>query len=224
MQKQSAEVLDNLNELLSTEEGQKAFAEVEPGIGCVDEGIARRLLCYTAGSFITLPKEEATKKIKQSEAEWFSNHVACGAAALAAKGSGYSPEEFANAWAKEITNATNKPFKYISELDRPDYHDASVVYLVGTERFSHVGTNWPKGFTITLSQGAPITDLEIVLSIAFGAHGLGEKLTAENPFRIIILGSKKMSTEDIRKLAFPLIKEELKNKTKIIEAMVTMVN
>ena len=220
MQKQSAEILDNLNELLKTEEGQRAFTEVEPGIGCVDEGIAKRLLCYTAGSFITLPKEEAMQKIKQSSAEWFSNHVACGAAALAAEGSGHSPEAFAEAWAKEVELATSKPFKYIGELDRPSYHDASVVYLVGTNRFSHVNTIWPKGFTITLSQGAPISDLGIVLGIAFGEHGLGEKLTAESPFRIVILGSKEMSAEEIKRQALPFIGEEIKDKVKIVEATV----
>jgi hypothetical protein len=222
MQKFGPEVLDNIESFFENPEAAEGFAEVESLIGCVDEGIPARLSCYTAGSFITLPDDEAIAKIKENGAEAFTSHAGCGACALAAGKHDADPNAYQTQWDTKMEEATGKKrASFYEHLDRPEHmHDAGVVYLVGTERFSHVDSVWPKGFTITLSQGAPASDLGIVLSIAFGGHGLGDTLTAQNPFRIVVLGGEKMSAAEIEEQISQYIPEDKKNRIKVISTTV----
>ena len=222
MQKFGPEILDNIESFFEKPEAREAFAPVENIIGCVDEGIPARLSCYTAGSFITLPDNEAVNKIRENSAESFSTHKGCGACALVAKQKGAEPSAYLEEWATKMESETGKKrSEHYENMDRPEgMHDARVAYLVGTERFSHVNSVWPKGFIVTLSQGAPASDLELVLSIAFGDHGQGDNLTEQNPFRIVILGGDMMSAEEIENTVSQYIPEDKKSRIKVISTTV----
>lgn len=204
---------ENLPEL------KKAFAPIDRGLRCIDEGTPGGV--HMAGSGI-LDQKAASNFVRHAQVDGIYSHEGCGAAALYAKNMGLDASQSDNygvEWAKKLAEQAGVPYKGhidFDQMNRPkETHDARVVYYDGTGKFDPTLVNGlPKGFVISrryLDPKYSQQELEIAISIALGHEGFGDKFSRENPFWILTVGNnqdKHLSGEILSKE----VAEVLKNK------------
>lgn len=162
-----------------------------------------------------------------------TSHGGCGAAGLAYKrdfpDSSPKPEEieqYAKDWVRKVaeeigqqSQAANRQGQAVKcqhieagDMERPpEFHTARVVYYDGIGGFNpNKEIGLPMGFVIERKFVSPeyaAEELNVVVNIAFGHHGLGDLFTSESPFTIIPMAG---SEEELDKLNSE-IQEAIKN-------------
>lgn len=160
-----------------------------------------------AGSGILLGVEKTVELFRNNEdlqksIKTITWHEGCGAAALAQQTNpDITAESFVLELAKRLKEELGMDCEVLkikgekeaeeeAALTRPfEYHNAMSVYVNGTtQAFDYVKNNTlPAGFTLDsgyFGQEVAEKELAVVLSIAFGGHGMNELITKENPFMI----------------------------------------
>ncbi|GAC1412854.1 MAG: hypothetical protein NVSMB66_3180 [Candidatus Doudnabacteria bacterium] len=173
---------------------QRAFIPLEPIAVCMDERIMRRSW-RLGGSGILMPKDKLIASLQKNGIQGITTHEGCGAAAMAADGSGLSAEEYAKKWAREISEASGIP--YVAHITAEEmigpkhFHPATVAYYSGSNTFSAAGVKeLPVGFHINRKVGSSVKhDLGLALMIAFGDHGFGKERFEQTKFLIIAPGN-----------------------------------
>lgn len=160
-----------------------------------------------AGSGILLGVDKTVELFRNNEnlqksIKTLTWHEGCGAAALAQQTNpNITAESFVLELAKRLKEELGMDCEVLkikgekeaeeeAALTRPfEYHNAMSVYVNGTtQAFDYVKNNTlPAGFTLDsgyFGKGVAEKELAVVLSIAFGGHGMNELITKENPFMI----------------------------------------
>lgn len=164
---------------------------------CIDEGTPGGV--HLAGAGCLLPREQALAIVKEANVDGIYSHAGCGAAARAAKEKGIPPEgveQLAKDEARALAEAAGVPYLgHIEkrELQRPaETHVARVVYYDGTGHFDPSRSSvLPKGFVVSrryLPLEYAKEETNVAISIATGEHGFGNRITAEEPFLVIVVG------------------------------------
>ena len=172
---------------------------------CIDEGTPHGV--HLCGSGILLGEPEADAVVKKMMAdglEGITSHEECGAAKIAAEKAGNTGdiETYTKEWAEKLAERLGLPYAGhtpITAMKRPaGHHIARVAYYDSTGRFDYSAVpELPAGFIISRKYLTPMQaqdELRLALSIATGAHGFGERLTAEEPFLILVIADAE-STE-----------------------------
>lgn len=198
----------------------KAFELEDRSVRCIDEGTPGGI--HLAGSGILLSTDEKRAELERileelrgAGADGVYSHAGCGAAKLYAetvKGD-HDPnnaEGYAIEWAQALAKLLQAPYKgHITDLKRPDFHNARIVYYDGSGRFDPFRMREiPDGFIISryyLDQRYAMEELRIALSIAFGHHGFGDKFTEDSP--LIVAPIEKFVTKR-RNISLPELEEE----------------
>jgi len=168
---------------------------------------------HLAGSGILLSDKEFDDWFEKAKPDAISDHQNCGAAGVYVRRlmdeRGLSLQEAQDVmenWAKGKAAQEGLPYINIPEerMSRPKYHDAQVCYYDGTGRFNYLGVEGlPKGFIISrkyLTKELALKECVLVLSIAFGDHGLGPVvLTNENPFWLVAIGDSEKELRILKK-------------------------
>ncbi len=167
-----------------------------------------------AGSGILLGVDKVVELFKNKPAlkeniKTLTWHVGCGAASLAKKD---NPEITADGFVRDLAKKLKEELgmdcsvleiadpsdkKAEAHLTRPlEYHNAMVLYVNATEKAFNYKKNklLPPGFTLDYGFFGEETtkgELAVALSIAFGDHGMKEKITEENPFIINYITEKE---------------------------------
>lgn len=163
-------------------------------VACVDEGIAfnddQRGCLRTAGSGILLGKDRAIELWKETGVTTVTAHEGCGAATLYCEQKGITtdnPSRFVadllRTWAEEA----GLDFVYIEKLDRPAYHNARAISVVGTPDFEpNRVAGYPKTFVVSAGESVAeaVDDVLLSAQIAFGDHGFGGRFSPEHPMLI----------------------------------------
>lgn len=184
---------------------QRAFIPLEPVSVCMDERIMRRAW-RMGGSGILMPKDKLITRLQKNGIKGITTHAGCGAAALAANGSGLSADDYARKWAMEISEASGIPYVAHITADEmigpKNFHNATVAYYAGSGTFSAAGVpELPVGFHINRKVGNSLRhDLELALMIAFGDHGFGKERFQDTKFRIIAPGNPNDATRNAEAL------------------------
>lgn len=160
-----------------------------------------------AGTGILLGIEKTVELFRNNEdlqksIKTLTWHEGCGAAALAKQSNpDITAEGFVLELAKRLKEELGMDCEVLkikgekeaeeeAALTRPfEYHNAMSVYVNGTTKaFDYVKNNTlPAGFTLDsgyFGKEVAEKELAVVLSIAFGGHGMNELITKENPFMI----------------------------------------
>ncbi len=190
--------------LKSLPESEKAFEEGEHKLCCIDEGTPMGDF-RSAGSGILTEGEDRKafiEALKKSGVESVTSHEGCGAAALYKEQKGITDKtvsEVAIEGAKKLAEELGVPYSgHIEELTRPmGHHTARVVYVDGTGHFNPSKVDGiPQGFVISRKLMTPeqsALEVSIALQIAFGDHGLGNKINQSEPLMVIVIGNSEDS-------------------------------
>lgn len=211
--KEYAKYINNLDEAFKLE-NHYFDSRFKRCLCCADEGTPWGI--HLAGNGILLSDKEFDEWFLNAHPDAISDHQNCGAAGVYVRRlmeqKGLSSQEaqgIMENWARN--KASQKGLPYINipaeKMNRPKYHDAQVCYYDGTGQFNYLGIEGlPKGFIISrkyLTKELALKECLLMLSIAFGDHGLGAViLTNENPFWLVAIG------EDEKELG--VLKKELK--------------
>lgn len=167
-----------------------------------------------AGSGILLGVDKVVEIFRknselQQNIQTLTWHEGCGAASLAKKSNpDITADGFVNALALKLKEELGMNCNVLkiaepndktaeAHMTRPmEYHNAMVVYVNGTQKAFNYKKNplLPPGFTLDYGFFGEETtegELAVALSIAFGDHGMKEKITKENPFIINYITEKE---------------------------------
>lgn len=208
----------------------EAFELKDKCIFCIDEGTPGGI--HAAGSGILLSDKESKKYFKKIKAEgikFIASHENCGAAALAVKL--YNElhdlkitdiDEYAKKWTEEQARKWGLKPRHINaeEMKRPERgHFARTCYydLTGSFNWNEI-KGLPAGFVISrefTNSDDAAKEVNIALDIAFGNHGLGEKLlNEEKPFLLVVVAKDEEQLESTES-ELKEIKHHYGNKVKI---------
>lgn len=184
-------------ESLLSSRGEKlipAFMPTNNDVGCVDEGVEKRL--RIAGSGILFPLKAAAALLQTLGAEQVTSHESCGAAAAAANAVGCDdPNQFAIEYAKQVAELAGIPYGGHVPQDRMRrprlFHDAPVAYIDTTNSFNPLALPglFPNGFVVSAGvnkaqQHLVDSQIEAIVGIALN-HGIGSNRLSETPFRLV---------------------------------------
>ena len=184
----------------------KAFETRENCVCCIDEGTPEG--GHVAGSGILMSEDELISYYEQTKSEVVTSHDNCGAAKIYDESQDMpseNPDEAGRLWAQELAKKLGIKHRHISadEMKRPkEGHFARTVYYDLTGHFNYSATEGlPAGFTISRKFITPkyaLEELGVALSITFGDHGLGNKITAENPFYLVVVAENEEQLADAK--------------------------
>lgn len=190
-----------------------ASAKTPFTIVCVDDGVNTENCIALAGSGIFV-QDTAAKWIQHNGFSYnaVSYHPDCGACSTYVDQNNLQEDPYTvgKKWAQELASQLGIDFIEVSEnqMTRPiGFHDARGLVIDGTGR---IQTHKYKGSLpplFTCSFGAYpkeaeeylLSEIEMILGIAFGQHGFAEKFTSNTPFHIWIIGNNENDhcTEDL---------------------------
>ncbi len=154
-----------------------------------------------AGSGILMPRADLIKMIKERKIKKITMHFDCGAARIAfanAQASGEVPEgitnadEFGRDWGQKLASELGLEYEYIEaeKFVAPDHHEQGIIIDATGKLHPAMFKNLPNVFiTQSASCAGPdyvAVEAAALTKIGFGDHGLGERLTSEAPFHIMI--------------------------------------
>jgi hypothetical protein len=209
---------------------KNAFQLSDRDVRCIDERTPGGI--HLAGSGILI-QDQAEEILRSAGATGIWSHAECGAARMAgqelrceeslpAGRHGAVPslrglfdvDSIAKEWAMAIADRLRVPYKgHIPQelLKGPAaFHIARVIYVDDTGVFDpskHHG--FPPGFVISRKYLPPEyarKEVEIAISIAFGAHGFKDLLTSENPLQIVLIADP--SEKNAQSSAFDDLRHE----------------
>lgn len=172
---------------------EKAFVKNPKHVAvlCIDEGCTGEGT-HLAGSGCGISEEQLMAELKAAGVTEFTTHEGCGAWALAHPelDEATEREEAVTVWGARIAHQLGVPHRHIAaaEMKRPaEIHNAFYALYDGTGSFNRDSVpEMGPGFVTSPKHFASAKDnLELAVKIAFGAHGLGEKFSAEDPFVLI---------------------------------------
>lgn len=177
---------------------EKAFEVGEHTLCCMDEGTPMGDM-RSAGAGILTQGEDRTffiQTLKHAGVMEVKSHTGCGAAALFREQYGMTDktiDEVAIEQAKKIAEELGVKYGgHITELKRPKFHNAQVVYVDGTGRFNpSKAEGLPQGFVVSrryMTTDQSLSETELASKIAFGDHGFGKKFDASHPLTIVAVG------------------------------------
>lgn len=151
-----------------------------------------------AGSFI-LCEEELEKNIKKIGFETLTSHEECGAGKLAfsqldesISAQYLNAKDYVVKWTQATADRYGLKYEHIndSEFISPYHHEGGII-LDSTLKFHpSVYSGMPNMFISNSPAGTPAEYIEaetkVLAGIAFGDHGFGSLLTADDPFYILI--------------------------------------
>lgn len=204
-------ILDRgMQEYTSSLEGvQASFETGNHTLCCIDEGTPFGDM-RSAGSGILMEGEDRAKfieELKRAGVKEVTSHAGCGAAALYREKMGLtdkSVDEVAQEGARRMAEELGVPYKgHITELKRPEFHNARVVYIDGTGSFNPDAVDGlPTGFVVSRKFMTPEqarTEAGIAMSIALGDHGFGKKFNEEEPLIVVTVGGEELTASDLQK-------------------------
>lgn len=177
---------------------------------CMDERTCGGV--HSAGPFFLLSKEEVSRYTSAANISGTTSHKGCGAARLAylmemgLQQNAEINQEIIDNYADEKAKALAKLLgvKYKGQLDvvPATHHIAVAAYYAATDFDPSKTQELPTGFVINRNytpKNAALKELDIALSIAFGAHGFGNLFTKEHPFYVIAIGNNgSQSVESLK--------------------------
>lgn len=198
---------------------EKAFYLNDRTLRCIDERTFGGV--HSAGSLILLSKEEIREYQKKANGSEATSHKLCGAALLAylkehgLPADSIIPQEvidtYADTKAREVAKDLGIPYKGQLEVSPTGHHIAVVVYYTAADFDPSNVKELPAGFVINRNytpKNAALKELDIALSIAFGAHGFGNLFTDKTPFYVIAIGKNgTMSVEDLKAEARDIVEK-----------------
>ncbi len=190
----------------------RSFELRKRSIRCIDERVAGGI--HIAGSGILLGKERISKIAREANVTEITSHEACGASQLAYDN--LTPEEkamypnageYAKAWTQERAQELGIGYTHL-DVTPQGFHIARVVYYDASGTFDPSKiSELPSGFIVSrkyISKEEAQKDLDIAISIAFGAHGFGHRFKKGSEFLIIpIAGEASLETlnEEVKSIA-----------------------
>jgi hypothetical protein len=220
----------------------KAF-HADKCLRCIDEGTTGGE--HLAGSGILLSEEALIEAMKKGEIDRVTSHQNCGAAKeflaritdgrIAPPPAWYTeldpsdqkdPEKVAFAFGEHQEKKFGVPHEHISagDMERPsDMHIARAAYFDGTGSFDFSQVkDLPKGFGISrriLTSVDARKEVALSASIAMDKdHGLGDFITSEHPFYIIVVGDPDDPNYSVETLTAELegVEAESEGRIKVI--------
>ncbi len=166
---------------------ERAFTLSGRLLCCGDEGVPHGV--HLPGSGVLLPLEELKAVVAAAGIEELTSHDNCGAYRMKFPGD-QNPNRGAEEWGRRTASLLGIKHRHITAagMDRPvSLHAATCVYYDGTGSFNRI-PGLPSGFVVSRRfSPTGLQDLQRYLSIAFGEHGLGDRLTPRQPFHVIVL-------------------------------------
>ncbi|MFH1232771.1 MAG: hypothetical protein V1651_02820 [Patescibacteria group bacterium] len=196
---------------INLEEGHRKEGE-SVVIGCIDEGIFRRIPLAGSGCLF-LTREEILGFIEKRKVDIITSHENCGAALVWAKRENPNKDitqeqadELLKNYIADIAKEAKITFKYIiaEEMKRPkEYHPARMIFFNNVKDYYPSGIKKiPLSFSIerfTMHQKDNVKKrLKLAINIAFGDHGFGEKFTKEEPLIIACCLNENDNSEEIK--------------------------
>lgn len=115
---------------------------------------------------------------------------------------------FANRLATKIGTEYKGMIK-IADMARPSgHHVARFTYIDSTGTFNPSVEGLPKGFVISrryLEGEEMIFEADVSISIVLGSHGFGDRITAQQPHALIVIGNDGLSKEALIGELVPLV-------------------
>jgi hypothetical protein len=176
----------------------KAFEGEDHTLCCMDEGTPLGDM-RSAGSGILTEGDERSaffQSLKKAGIDRVKSHTGCGAAALYREQhriTDQTVDEVAIEQAKQIAAELGVEYGgHITELKRPEFHNARVVYLDATGRFNPSKVkDLPPGFVVSrryMKKEQAFFEVKLASQIAFGDHGFGKKFDPEHPLIVVVIG------------------------------------
>lgn len=178
---------------------KKAFETRENCVCCIDEGTPEG--GHVAGSGILMDQDELEEYYRQTKPDEITSHDGCGAAKIYDESQDIpseNPDEAGRLWAQELAEKLGIKHRHISadEMKRPkEGHFARTVYYDLTGHFNYSAVEGlPAGFTISRKFITPhyaLQEVDVALNIAFGEHGLGDKISEDKPFYLVVVAENE---------------------------------
>lgn len=210
------------NYVTTLENLPQAFRRKQNCICCMDEGTPWGM--HIAGSGILMSPADLQDYYNQTKPDEITSHDGCGAARIYNESQDLpseNPDEAGKKWAQKLAKRFGIKHRHIvaEEMKRPsEGHFARICYYDLTGSFNYGGiAGLPAGFVISRKFITPEyaqKEVAVALSISFGDHGLGNRLSFDQPFYLVAIAEDE---GDLVKLKAELAKpsESYGNKIKI---------
>ena len=204
-------------------------------LGCVDDGLRKLggIIPLPASGLLFLKENDLIEFIKKRKVDVITTHVGCGAALVWAREkyglhvTQKRADELAMKYIQFIASKAKIQYRHYFREDMArsqKYHAARMVFLNNVQNRFYPSRikELPSAFSIerfaTLNFKKAEKELELVIKIAFGEEGFGERFTEEKPFIIVCCLNENDNFEEIKQeINGVLDKIKLENKIENIK-------